>query len=90
VIVADPVEIPVTTPVELTVAIAVFELVHVGFALVVLKLVVVPTHIAVVPEIAVAVGKGLTVTVVAEDVAEHPFASVTVTVYGPDAEATKD
>jgi hypothetical protein len=71
---------PVTTPVALTVATAVFELDHVGFKLVVPKIVVVPTHNAVEPKIAVVVGNGFTVIVVAVDVAEQPLASVTVTV----------
>ena len=78
-IVAVPGVTPVTTPVALTVATAVFELDHVGFKLVVPKTVVVPTHKAVDPKIAVVVGNGFTVIVVAVDVAEQPFASVTVT-----------
>lgn len=32
-------------------------------------------------------GKGLTVTVVGREVALHPFASVTITVYEPEATA---
>jgi hypothetical protein len=37
------------------------------------------------PAVIVGVGSGLTVTEVADDVAEQPFASVTVTLYEPDA-----
>ena len=77
---AVPAVTPVTTPVALTVATDAFELVHVGFELVVPKVVVVPTHKSVVPVIPDAIGNGFTVTAVAEDDAEHPFASVTTTV----------
>ena len=90
VIVAVPVVTPVTTPVALTVATPVLELDQVGFKLVVPKIVVVPTHNAVDPKIAVVVGNGFTVTVVTADVAEQPFASVTVTVYVPAADTTND
>ena len=80
VIVAVPAVTPVTTPVALTTATAEFEVDQVGFKLVVANVVVEPTHTEVIPVIAFAVGNGFTVTTVAEDVAEHPFASVTVTV----------
>ena len=38
----------------------------------------------------VAVGRLLTVTETGEEVAEHPLRSVTVTVYDPWADATRD
>jgi hypothetical protein len=90
VIVAVPAVTPVTTPVALTTATAEFEVDQVGFKLVVANVVVEPTHTEVVPVIALAIGNAFTVTTVAVDVAEHPLASVTVTVYEPAVDTTND
>ena len=84
VIVADPVDTPVTTPLALTSA-TVASLVDQTPPVVELANVVVdPTHTSGDPVIAATVGNGFTVTASAADVAIHPDAFVTVTLYDPD------
>ena len=84
VIVADPADAPVTTPLALTSA-TVASLVDQTPPVVELaKTVVDPTHTSGDPVIAATVGNGLTVTDCADDVVEHPDPFVTVTLYDPD------
>ena len=71
---------PVTTPPALIVATAVLLDDHAPPVVASAKVVVEPTHTPVFPVIEATVGSGFTVTVVAADVVEHPFKSVTVTV----------
>ena len=80
-IVVVPAVTPVTTPVEaLIVATAVLLDVQTPFAVVLDNVVVDPVHTAVVHVIDATDGNVVTVTAVAELVAEHPSAFVTVTV----------
>jgi hypothetical protein len=78
VIVAVPADTPVTTPVELTEAIAALDDVQTPFAVALASAVVEPEHTSVVPVIAATTGIALTVTVSTALVVEQPFV-VTVT-----------
>jgi hypothetical protein len=81
VIVDVPALTPVTVPVMvLTVATAVADEVHTPPEVVLVNVVVEPTHALVVPPIEARTGKAFTVTV-AWSVFTHPFESVPVTVY---------
>jgi hypothetical protein len=90
VIVAEPKATPVTTPVAFTVATAVLLDDHVPPAVELANVVVDPVHTFDAPVIADTTGNALTVTAVAVDIAEHPLAFVTVTVYEPPAVAVMD
>jgi hypothetical protein len=70
VIVAVPGVIPVTTPVPDTVAMAVLELLQATGLVVVLRVVVLPTHTVAVPVIAVGTGVTVTTAVVTQPPAE--------------------
>ncbi len=77
VIVAVPADTPVTTPVELTEAIAALDDVQTPFAVALASAVVEPEHTSVVPVIAATTGIALTVTVVVtDDVQPLPFVTV--------------
>jgi hypothetical protein len=81
VIVAVPALTPVTTPVEaFTVAIAVFEVLHVPPVVAFVSVELAPIHAEAVPAIVPADGSGFSVTTVAAEVAEQPLLLVTVTV----------
>jgi hypothetical protein len=80
VIVVVPAVTPLTTPPALIVATEVLLELHVPPVVALDNVVVEPTHTPVLPVIEATVGRGVTVTVVADDVVEHPFKSVTVTV----------
>ena len=90
VIVTEPAATPVTTPVVLTVATAVLLDDHVPPVVELANVVVEPAHTFDAPVIAATTGNALTVTTVAGDVAEHPLAFVTVTVYEPLVVAVMD
>ena len=89
-IVTEPAATPVTTPVVLTVATAVLLDDHVPPVVELANVVVEPAHTFDAPVIAATTGNALTVTTVAGDVAEHPLAFVTVTVYEPLVVAVMD
>ena len=81
---------PDTTPVALTVANAVLAEDHTPPEVVFVKVTVEPTHTSDAPEIEATTGNRFTVIAVAEDVAEHPVALVTVTKYEPLAATVID
>ena len=72
-----PSSIPITAPAALTVPMAVFELLHVPPGVVLLSVVVLPSHTVVVPVIAAGVALTTTLMVV---VATPPKSSITCTV----------
>ena len=90
VIVTDPEATPVTTPVVLTVATALLFDDHVPPVVELANVVVEPVHTFDDPVMDATTGNALTVTGVATDVAEHPLAFVTVTVYEPLVVAVMD
>ena len=71
-IVEVPAATPVTTPELLTVATAVLALVHAPPAVVLVRVVVLPTQTAAVPVMAATEGSGLTVRVTAAALIGHP------------------
>ena len=75
-----PAVTPVTTPPVEIVATPVLDDVQTPPVVALDIVVVEPTHTPVLPVIEATVGSGVTVTVVAAEVVEHPFKSVTVTV----------
>jgi hypothetical protein len=89
---ADPAEIPVISPViEFTVAMDALALVQTPPAVALDKVVVEPTHVVLVPVIAVSTGSALTFTVVCEDTVDaHPATEIVyvITVLPPDTPVT--